>query len=149
MVERVRGGIAFEALDNNMSAIRTCDPANGRAEAAPKGNPKRKGKPDPQNVLFAEVIEQDGDITILDLSAALFDATRVEVDPNPSTIRNVCARSSLRCVEARCRALDQRIAPLSEKGSSVDIFTSAIIVVRQLLGRMPQAAKHPTTQGMR
>jgi hypothetical protein len=49
----------------------------GRAEAATQGRPKGKGKLDPYLGLFAEIIEQDGDITMPELSAALFAATRV------------------------------------------------------------------------
>jgi transposase len=36
----------------------------GRAEAAPQSRPKGKGKLDPHLGLFAEIIEQDGDITM-------------------------------------------------------------------------------------
>ncbi|WP_217805733.1 IS630 family transposase, partial [Roseovarius sp. A-2] len=54
----------------------------GRAEAAPQGRPKGKGKLDPHLGFFAEVIEQDGDITMPELSAALFDVTRVRAHPN-------------------------------------------------------------------
>ena len=54
----------------------------GRAEAAPQGRPKGKGKLDPHRGFFAEIIEQDGDITMPELSAALFAATRVRAHPN-------------------------------------------------------------------
>ena len=54
----------------------------GRAEAAPQGRPKGKGKLDPHLGFFAEIIEQDGDITMPELSAALFDATSVQAHPN-------------------------------------------------------------------
>jgi len=54
----------------------------GRAEAAPQGRPKGKGKLDPHRGFFADIIEQDGDITMPELSAALFDATRVRAHPN-------------------------------------------------------------------
>ena len=53
----------------------------GRAEAAPQGRPKGKGKLDPYRSFFAEIIELDGDITMPELSAALFDATSVQVHP--------------------------------------------------------------------
>jgi len=54
----------------------------GRAEAAPQGRPKGKGKLDPHRPFFAEIIAHDGDITMPELSAALFDATRVRAHPN-------------------------------------------------------------------
>jgi len=54
----------------------------GRAEAAPQGRPKGKGKLDPHRGFFAEIIAQDGDITMPELSAALFDATSVQAHPN-------------------------------------------------------------------
>ena len=54
----------------------------GRAEAAPQGRPKGKGKLDPHRGFFAEIIELDGDITMPELSAALFAATRVRAHPN-------------------------------------------------------------------
>lgn len=54
----------------------------GRAEAAPQGRPKGRGKLDPHRSFFAEIIEQDGDITMPELSAALFDATSVQAHPN-------------------------------------------------------------------
>ena len=54
----------------------------GRVEAAPQGRPKGKGKLDPYRALFAELIEQDGDITMRELSAALHDATGVSAHPN-------------------------------------------------------------------
>ncbi|WP_292294990.1 hypothetical protein [Marivita sp.] len=37
---------------------------------------------DPHLGFFAEIIAQDGDITMPELSAALFDATRVQAHPN-------------------------------------------------------------------
>ena len=49
----------------------------GRARAAPQGRPKGKGKLDPHRVFFAEIIGQDGDITMPELAAALLDATGV------------------------------------------------------------------------
>jgi len=54
----------------------------GRAEAAPQGRPKGNGKLDPHRGFFAEIIEQDGDITMPELSAALFDAASVRAHPN-------------------------------------------------------------------
>ena len=54
----------------------------GQARAAPQGRPKGKGKLDPHRVLFAEIIQQDGDITMPELSAALFEATGVRAHHN-------------------------------------------------------------------
>ncbi|PXW67360.1 transposase [Loktanella sp. PT4BL] len=54
----------------------------GRAEAAPQGRPKGRGKLDPHRDFFAEIIAQDGDITMPELSAALFAATQVRAHPN-------------------------------------------------------------------
>jgi transposase len=54
----------------------------GQALPAPQGRPKGKGKLDPHRALFAEIIGQDGDITMPELSAALFDATGVGAHPN-------------------------------------------------------------------
>jgi len=54
----------------------------GRAEAAPQGRPKGRGKLDPHRDFFAELIAQDGDITMPELSAALFDASHVRAHPN-------------------------------------------------------------------
>ncbi len=54
----------------------------GRAQAAPQGRPKGKGKLNPHRALFAEIIGQDGDITMPELGAALFDATGVRAHPN-------------------------------------------------------------------
>jgi len=59
-----------------------CAAGSGRAEAAPQGRPKGKGKLDPHRGFFAEIIKQDGDITMPELSAALFEATRVRAHPN-------------------------------------------------------------------
>ena len=47
----------------------------GRAHAAPQGRPKGKGKLDPHRTFFAEIIAQDGDITMPELASALHDAT--------------------------------------------------------------------------
>ena len=54
----------------------------GRAEAAPQGRPKGKGKLDPHRAFFAEIIEQDGDITMPEVSAALIDAKGLRAHPN-------------------------------------------------------------------
>jgi len=54
----------------------------GQAEAAPQGRPKGRCKLDPHRDFFAEIIAQDGDITMPELSAALFDATHVWAHPN-------------------------------------------------------------------
>ncbi len=54
----------------------------GCARAAPQGRPVGKGKPDPHRAFFAEVIDQDGDITMPELAAALLDATGVRAHPN-------------------------------------------------------------------
>lgn len=54
----------------------------GRAEAAPQGRPKGRGKLDPHRDFFVEIIAQDGDITMPELSAALFDATHVRAHAN-------------------------------------------------------------------
>lgn len=54
----------------------------GEARIAPQGRPKGKGKLDPHRAFFAEVLEQDGDITMPELSAALYDATGVRAHPH-------------------------------------------------------------------
>lgn len=54
----------------------------GQAHAAPQGRPKGKGKLDPHRAFFAEVIAQDGDITMSELASALHDATGVRAHPN-------------------------------------------------------------------
>jgi transposase len=54
----------------------------GRAEAAPQGRPRGRGKLDPHCALFAEIIALDGDVTMLELGAVLFDATGVRAHPN-------------------------------------------------------------------
>ena len=54
----------------------------GRAEAAPQGRPRGKGKLDPHCALFAEIIALDGDVTMPELGAVLFDATGVRAHPN-------------------------------------------------------------------
>ena len=55
----------------------------GRAEAAPQGRPRGKGKLDPHCALFAEIIALDGDVTMPELGAVLFDATGVRAHPMP------------------------------------------------------------------
>lgn len=55
---------------------------NGQARAAPQGRPKGQGKLDPHRAFFAEVIAQDGDITMPELASALHDATGVRAHPN-------------------------------------------------------------------
>jgi transposase len=57
-----------------------CDPTD--RPAAPQGRLKGKGKLDLHLGFFVKIIEQDGDITMPELSAALFDPTRVRVHPN-------------------------------------------------------------------
>ena len=54
----------------------------GQARAAPQGRPRGKGKLDPHRSFFAEVIAQDGDITMPELASALHDATGVRAHPN-------------------------------------------------------------------
>ena len=54
----------------------------GQAHAAPQGRPKGKGKLDPHRAFFAEIIAQDGDITMPELAAALHNATGVRAHPN-------------------------------------------------------------------
>lgn len=44
--------------------------------------PSSKGKLEPYRSFFAESIEQDGDITMPELGAALFDATNVQAHPS-------------------------------------------------------------------
>ena len=54
----------------------------GQARAAPQGRPKGKGKLDPHRNFFAEIISQDGDITMPELASALHDATGVRAHPD-------------------------------------------------------------------
>lgn len=54
----------------------------GQAKAVPQVRPKGKGKLDRYRSFFAGIIEQDGDITMSELYAALFDATRVQAHHN-------------------------------------------------------------------
>jgi len=55
----------------------------GRAEAAPQGRPRGNGKLAPHCALFAEIIAQDGDVTMPELGAVLFDATGCVRTPMP------------------------------------------------------------------
>lgn len=57
-------------------------PRTGQARVAPQGRPKRQGKLDPHRAFFAEIIAQDGDITMPELASALHDATGVRAHPN-------------------------------------------------------------------
>lgn len=54
----------------------------GEARIAPQGRPKGSGKLDPHGAFLAEVLEQDGDLTMAELSAALHEATGVRSHPN-------------------------------------------------------------------
>lgn len=54
----------------------------GTARAAPQGRPKGKGKLAACQSFLVEVIEQDGDITMPELAAALHDATGVQAHPD-------------------------------------------------------------------
>lgn len=54
----------------------------GQARAARQGRPRGKGKLDPHRSFFAEIIAQDGDITMPELASALHDATGVRAHPN-------------------------------------------------------------------
>lgn len=54
----------------------------GQARAAPQGRPKGRGKLDPHRAFFAEIIDQDADITMPELGAALLEATGVCAHPN-------------------------------------------------------------------
>jgi transposase len=54
----------------------------GQARAAPQGRPGGRGRLDPHRAFFAEIIAQDGDITMPELASALHDATGVRVHPS-------------------------------------------------------------------
>ena len=54
----------------------------GDATPAPQGRPKGKGKLDPHREFLFEVIAQDGDITMPELAAALYEATSVQAHPD-------------------------------------------------------------------
>ena len=92
----MRGGIALEGLARCACTERDGHLRSGRqaGNAAPQGRPKGKGKLDPHLGFFVEIIEQDGDITMLELSAALFDATRVRARPNAIHCRQAIAQQS-------------------------------------------------------
>lgn len=53
-----------------------------QAIAAPQGRPRDKDKLDPRRFFIAEIIAQDGDITMPELASALHDATGVRAHPN-------------------------------------------------------------------
>ena len=55
---------------------------SGEARIAPQGRPPGKGKLAPHRAFFAEVLAQDGDITMAELSAALHGAAGVSAHPN-------------------------------------------------------------------
>lgn len=54
----------------------------GAAKPAAQGRPRGKGKLDPHRAFLVEVIAQDGDITMPELAAALYDATSVQAHPD-------------------------------------------------------------------
>ncbi len=54
----------------------------GSARAAPQGRPKGKGKLATHQAFLVEIVEQDGDITMPELAAALLDATDVRAHPD-------------------------------------------------------------------
>ena len=54
----------------------------GQARAARQGRPRGKGKLDPYRSFIAEIIAQNGDITMPELASALHDATGVHAHPN-------------------------------------------------------------------
>ena len=53
----------------------------GRAQVAQQGRPKGQGKLDAHRAFFVELIAQDGDMTMPELTAALYDATGVHAHP--------------------------------------------------------------------
>ncbi len=55
------------------------------------GRPKGKGKLDPHLGFLAEIIAQDDDITMPELSAALFETTSVRAHPNAIHCRQAIA----------------------------------------------------------
>jgi len=87
-------GLIEEGLSGRAAALRLMlSPATGarwaqairrtgRAQAAAQGRPRGKGKLDPHRAFFAEVIDQDADITMSELAAALLAATGVQAHPN-------------------------------------------------------------------
>jgi transposase len=54
----------------------------GAARAAQQGRPKGNGKLAAHQSFLFEIIEQDGDITMPELAAALLDATGVQAHPD-------------------------------------------------------------------
>ena len=62
---------------------------SGEARIAPQGRPKGKGKLDPHRAFFAEVLAQDGDMTMAELSAALHEATGVRAHPSKMRHKSV------------------------------------------------------------
>lgn len=50
----------------------------GQARAAPQSRPRGKRKLDPHRAFLIELIDQDGDMTMLELAGALADATGVQ-----------------------------------------------------------------------
>ncbi len=50
--------------------------------AAPQGRPRGKGKLDPHRAFLIELIDQDGDMTMPELTSALEDATGVQTHPD-------------------------------------------------------------------
>ena len=54
----------------------------GQAKPAPQGRPPGSGKLDPHRSFLIELIEQDGDMTMLELAGALADATGVQAHPD-------------------------------------------------------------------
>lgn len=54
----------------------------GRAKPGLQGRPKGQGKLAPHREFLEEVIAQDGDITMPELAAALYDATSVRAHPD-------------------------------------------------------------------
>ncbi len=86
--------VVEEGLSSRAAALRLkFSPATGarwslafrrsdQVRAVPQGRPKAKGKLDPHRAFFAEIIAQDGDITMPELASALHDATSVRAHPN-------------------------------------------------------------------
>ena len=59
-----------------------CDPAYGECTSSSAGTPEGQRQTGPAPRLFAEIISQDGDITMPELASALFDATGVHAHPD-------------------------------------------------------------------
>lgn len=64
----------------------------GQIDPAPQGGPKGRGELDPDRGFFAEIIGQDADITMPELSAALLEATGERAHPNSigKFLRKLC-----------------------------------------------------------